>query len=75
MQVYVLFVGLFGWTEMILFSISLKTNLFTDTFQGDIPSQNVDATAKGGGHGYYINCLSGFRVNCNENLRKKWVAV
>ena len=41
-----LFVGLFGLTEMILFSLSLKTNLFTDPFQGDIPSQNVDATTK-----------------------------
>ena len=44
-----------------------------DPFRGDIPSQNVDATAKGG-QGYYINCLPGYGVNCNGNLRKQWVA-
>jgi len=50
-------------------------NLFTDPFLGDIPRQNVDATTKGGGHGYYINCLPGYGVNYNGNLRKEWVAV
>ena len=48
-QVYVFFVGLFGCVEMILFSISLKNKLVYRSFQGDIPSQNVDAIAKGGG--------------------------